>query len=61
MTAHAHPYPKSKLLQTARRRVLRWSRPPEADLRRQRLQPHPLAAIPPSMTAGKESLGEHHA
>ena len=60
------PHPPGKLIQIARRRVLRWFRPPEAELRRARLQPHPLPAVaattPSSGTpAAKESADEHRA
>jgi hypothetical protein len=42
LDAVRHPHPTGKLLQIARHRVSRWFRPPEAELRRARLQPHPL-------------------
>ena len=37
-----HLHPKGRCFQIARHRVLRWFRPPEAEQRRARLQPHPL-------------------
>ncbi len=35
----------SKMLQVARHRVTRWFRPPEAELRRRRVEPHPQPMI----------------
>lgn len=52
-----HQHPKGKL-----RRVLRWFRPSEAELRRQRTQPHPFPApVVTGMTIGKESRDEQPA
>lgn len=45
-TAVRHPHPVSKLLQVTRHRVVRWFRPPEAELRRRRLEPHPHPLVP---------------
>ena len=45
LDATRQPHPTGKLLQIARHRVLRWFRPPEAEVRRARLQPHPLPAV----------------
>ncbi len=56
-----HPHPPGKLLQIARHRVLRWFRPPEAELRRARLQPLPLPAVPSAGTRpAQENADEHH-
>ena len=60
-----HPHPPYKLMKIARHRVLRWFRPPEAELRRARHQPHPMPAAPattPSSRppAAKEGADEQH-
>jgi hypothetical protein len=48
-------HPTAKLLQIARHRVLRWFRPPEAEVRRARLVPHPL---PTTFPAGFTTVHE---
>jgi hypothetical protein len=50
-TAAKHPHPMGKLLQIARHRVVRWFRPPEAELRRHRTEPcpHPTIVAPGSI------------
>jgi hypothetical protein len=58
MTAAGTPAHRraGKMLQLTRRHVLRWFRPPEAEVRRRRLSPHPFprndetAAAPPQET-----------
>lgn len=50
-TVVKHPRPVSKLLQVTRHRVLRWFRPTEAHLRRDRLEPHPHPMPPPAAAA----------
>jgi hypothetical protein len=44
----------AKLLKVARHRVLRWFRPPEAELVRRRLVPHPMPGVPPASTEIRE-------
>jgi hypothetical protein len=45
-----------KLAQIARHRVLRWFRPPEAVVRRQRPVPHPFPRVDPTdATTAKET------
>jgi hypothetical protein len=61
-----HSQPPGKLIQIARHRVLRWFRPSEVELRRARLQPHPIpatAAVASSNATrrAKESTHEQHA
>ncbi|MEB2284325.1 MAG: hypothetical protein B6D46_04500 [Polyangiaceae bacterium UTPRO1] len=52
-TVTRHPRPVSKLLQVTRHRVVRWFRPPEAKLRRRRLEPHPQPLVVRTETAEK--------
>ena len=51
-----------KFLQVTRHRVVRWFRPPEAGVRRERLAPHPfpsLGVVDP--TTATEASHERHA
>ena len=51
-----------KLLQVTRRRLLRWFRPPEAEVRRQRLVPHPFPGFGVTdPTTAQEASHEQHA
>jgi hypothetical protein len=51
----------AKLFKIARHRVLRWFRPPKAELVRQRIVPHPMPAVAAGTPIGKEERREQHA